>query len=376
MAINKNIFREYDIRGLYPNEINQKTAYLIAQGFAKFLNLRHGDKIVVGYDKRPSSPKLAIAFILGLTDIGINVINVGKTTTPELYFSVPFLSGSGGAMITASHNLKKYNGIKFVRKNTEPISGLEIKSSVIQKIKKEKKKGTMKNFDINAEYKKEVFKDFSSKRKINHLYDYDADRLIVKDKKGNPIRGDIIGGIVGESTAKKGDTIIYDIRCSRAIPEYFRNKGIKTTPCKIGHFNIKKLMRQEKAVFGMEITGHYYFKKFNYAESPDFALRKIIEQMNKTSLNLHELTKPFLKYYHSDVINLKKNKYFEKNIQKFKDMYRNGSQNETDGLTIEFSNWWFNIRESKTESIIRLSIEANTEELLKEKQKELLDAFK
>lgn len=376
MAMNKNIFREYDVRGLYPNEINQKTAYLIAQGFASFLKLSAGDKISVGYDNRPSSPKLANAFILGLTDIGINVINVGKTTAPELYFSVPFLKASGGAMITASHNLKKYNGIKFVKNNTEPISGLEIKKSVGLKIKKEKQKGSVKNFNINEEYKKVVFKDFSSKRKINHSYDYDADRLIIKDKKGNQIRGDIIGGIVGSATAKKGDTIIYDLRCSRAIPEYFRNKGVKTIPCRVGHFNIKKLMRETDAVFGMEITGHYYFKKFNYAESPDFALRKLLEQIDKTGLSLNELVDQFSKYYHSGVINLKRPKDFEKIIKELKNKYPTGSQNEADGITIEFSNWWFNIRESKTEQVVRLTIEANTEKLLKEKEKELRDAFK
>jgi phosphomannomutase len=125
MAVNKAIFKEYDIRGKYPQEINAEIMRKIGRGFAKFLKISSG-KIVVGRDKRPSSKILASAFISGFTDLKINIIDVGIVTTPELYFAIPFFKAQGGAMITASHLAKSENGIKLTRQDAEPIGGKEI----------------------------------------------------------------------------------------------------------------------------------------------------------------------------------------------------------------------------------------------------------
>jgi phosphomannomutase len=201
----------------------------------------------------------------------------------------------------------------------------------------------------------------SWRKKFNASFDYDGDRLLIKN-----FRGDIIGGILADIIAQKGDVIVYDLRCSHSIPEYFRNKGIKTIPSRVGHYNVKKLMREKKAVFGMEITGHYYFKEFHYCESPLYGL-KILNEQTKT---LTELSKPFTKYFHSGVIDFPA-KNVEKIIERLKEKYRNGAQNHLDGLTIEFSNWWFNIRPSHTEPIFTLIVEAKTKELLETKKKEL-----
>jgi len=206
----------------------------------------------------------------------------------------------------------------------------------------------------------------SWRKKFNASFDYDGDRLIIKN-----MRGDIIGGILADIIAKKHDVIIYDLRCSHSIPEYFRNKGIKTIPSRVGHYNVKKLMREKKAVFGMEITGHYYFKDFHYCESPLYGL-KILNEQKKS---LTELAKPFIKYFHSGIINIKfSNSNFQ--FSNLKEKYRNGAQNHLDGLTIEFSNWWFNIRPSHTEPIFTLVIEAKTSQLLEQKKKELLSQLK
>jgi len=125
MKVNPNIFKEYDIRGKYPKEINEKIVYKIGRGFVNFLKINSG-KIVVGRDKRPSSKILAQALIDGLADSGIDIIDVGAVTTPELYFAVPFFNAKGGAMITASHLAKNENGIKLTRQDAEPIGGKEI----------------------------------------------------------------------------------------------------------------------------------------------------------------------------------------------------------------------------------------------------------
>ncbi len=385
MRINKSIFKEYDVRGLYPKEINEKTAYEIGRMFCAFLKIKQttGGKIVVGHDNRTSSPKLSHAFVSGIIDSGINVIDIGNTKTPMLYFAIYHLKANGGAMITASHNMKKYNGIKFARFNAEPISGLEIKETLgktsdVSASTSDVKSGILKKYNIEEDYFKKVFHGFDRKKikKIKFFFDPDADRLmIIKDKNGNVIRGDIIGGIIADAITKKGDKIIYDIRCSHAIPEYFKNKGVIAIPSKVGHFNIKKLMRKKKAIFSMEISGHYYFKNFNYCESPHFGLRILEEQMERTGKNLKELSKEFAKYYHTGIIDLKI-KNFQKLISKLKEKYKNSSQNFTDGLTIEYSNWWFNVKESHTEPLLRLAIETNSEKLLKEKLDELKKIIK
>lgn len=129
----EKIFKEYDVRGLYPKEINEKNAYKIGQIFVDFLKLKSGNKIVVGRDKRQSSPKIAKGFITGITDRGINVIDLGEVETPMLYFATPFLKANAGAMVTASHNKKNYNGIKFLRGNAEPIGGEEIWKATLKK---------------------------------------------------------------------------------------------------------------------------------------------------------------------------------------------------------------------------------------------------
>jgi len=228
-------------------------------------------------------------------------------------------------------------------------------------------KGWVKKVNIEKDYLRAIG-DF--KNKLPASFDYDGDRLLIKD-----FRNDIIGAIIADTIVKKGDIIVYDLRCSRVISEYFRNKGIKTIPSRVGHYNIKKLMREKKAVFGMEITGHYYFKDFHYCESPLYALKKLNEYMNKTGKSLAELARPFNKYFHSGIINIKISN-LKNQISNLKEKYRNGVQNHLDGLTIEFSNWWFNLRPSHTEPILTLVIEAKTPQLLEQKRKEILGLVK
>lgn len=377
MKVNPNIFKEYDVRGKYPQEINAKVAYQIGRGFVKFLKLGKSGKIVIARDKRPSSPKLAKAFVSGVLDSGINVIDIGEATTPMLYFAVPFLKARGGAMITASHLAKNRNGIKFVREKSEPIGGLEIKQIINLKNKPVKQKGTHTKFNIKKDYLEAMLGNFKLNRiSIPYSFDYDGDRLIVKGEDNKEIQGDIIGGIIGDSILKKGDVLVYDLRCSRRIPEYFENKGITAMPCKVGRPNIERIMRKKKAVFGMELVGHYHFKKFDYCLSPLYALKILIEQTEKTGKTLVELAKPFMKYCHSGVINFPAPRRTEKILEKLKEKYRNGAQNSLDGLTIEFSNWWFNVRQSHTEPLIRMVVETNTPELLEQKKKELMKKIK
>jgi phosphomannomutase len=404
MRINPAIFKQYDVRGIYPEEIDEKAAYQIGGSFVNFLGLPHKAKIVVGRDLRKSSKPLAENFIKGLMDAGADVIDTGTVTSPMLYFAKFALKTDAGAMITASHNPLKYNGIKMLGKSSSPINGEEIKKAVIEKnFQKAKIKGNYAKVNISKRYFDKIIGDFKLSKKIkisidseggaaklfipefvkrlNLLeskkpdffasFDYDADRLMISDKNKKAIRGDIIGAILADAAAKKGDIVIYDLRCSRAVPRYLKNKGIKAMPSKVGRYDVIKMMKQTGAVLGIEVTGHYYFKKLDFSTDPFFALRKILEQIDKTKLKISDLIKPFGTYHNTPIIDIKI-KDFEKISEILKEKYRNASVSDMDGLTFEFSNWWFNIRLSNTEPLIRLAIEANTPELLEEKKKELL----
>ncbi len=378
MKIKQSIFKEYDIRGRYPNEISKDTAYKIGRALAIFLKLKHKNKIIVARDGRPSSPALSKAFVTGIIDSGASAIDIGMVTTPTLYFAVPFLKADGGAMITASHNPISDNGIKLVKKESEPLNEksllkiYEIANNLPDRLPG--KLGEYKKLDVEKDYLEATLNDYKiNKPGFSYSFDYDGDRLMLKNKNGKEIRGDIAGGIMADTVANAGDTIVYDVRCSHGVVKYFENKGIIAAPSRTGHSNIKKLMREKNAIFGMEITGHYYFKKFHYCESPLYGIKKIAEKISESGKNIDELSKPFMKYCHSGIINTSdKGGQIEKIIEKLKEEYKNGAQNELDGLTVEFSNWWFNIQPSQTEPIIRLVIETKTPQLLAEKKKELL----
>ena len=379
MKVNPNIFKEYDIRGIYPKEINKKVAREIGAVFVRFLGKKK-QNIIVGRDLRSSAPKLAKGFTEGAIEKGADIIDIGAVTSPMLYYAVSLLRADAGAMITASHNPKQYNGIKMLRGNGEMISGSEIKKFIKNKKIGRVKKGTYKKIDIKKNYFDKVYEDFDlrlmKKIKIPHSFDYDRDRLLIRGKNKKEVRGDIIGAIVADAIAQKKDIIVCDLRCSKAVYEYFRNKGVRVITSKVGHLNIKQAMRKNKAIFGMEITGHYYFKKFHYHESPEFALRKIIEQLNNNPrLNLSEPYPVFKKFHHSGIINIRISN-LKSQISNLKEKYQNGAQNTLDGLTVEFSNWWFNIRPSHTEPIVRMVVEANSPKLLEKKKKELMAKIK
>jgi len=412
MQIKREIFKEYDIRGIYPSEISKESAYIIGRHLSSMINNKKRLRVVVGQDLRKNSKPLLKSLLEGLSDSGVDVLDIGIVTTPMLYFAVPALDTTLGIMITASHNPQKYDGFKIIRSTGLPVGGEELQSfyKVVAKPlpPASKQKGRYNKIDVSKKYFDTIFKDFSITRPINisiddgsgtakffieelknrlsggvklkpkqrpdlyATFDYDADRLIVNDENKKEMRGDVMGAIVADNMLRKKDTLIYDPRCSWGVRKYFLNKGIKTTVSRVGHYNIKRAMEQYNGIVGIEITGHIYFKNLTYSESPFFALRKIVEQLDKNpDKKVSELFVPFGEWYHSGTIDIKI-KDLEKTLEKLKEFYRTGSQDYLDGLTVEFPNrWWFNIRPSHTEPVIRMVVEANTEELLKEKIKEI-----
>ncbi|TSC94924.1 MAG: phosphomannomutase [Parcubacteria group bacterium Athens1014_10] len=380
MKINPKIFQTNDIRGLYPQEVNEKFAYLLGKAIVKISKAK---TIVIGGDKRASSKILFKALSRGVIDYGAEVIDIGKISTPIFYFAVAeHRPADAGVMITASHLTNQYNGFKMVDNKS---MSLDIKQRIkIKKlIEKEnfkslKKKGNIikeNAFDNYCQKKISLIKtpmaelnEMAKKIKFAIKYDTDKDRIMFFDEKKEKIPGDLITALLAKYILKnnKGEKIVITSNSSKIVREEIEKAGGKPIVSKIGHYFLKKKMVEEKAIFGGEISGHYYFKDFYFCECPDLVLLKVLEIIKKEKKTLRELIKPFKKYCHSGEINFKiRNK--EKKINEIKKYFKESKKSFLDGLTCEFEDWWFNLRTSNTENILRLTLEAKDKKLMEEK---------
>jgi phosphomannomutase len=437
--VKPEIFRAYDVRGIYPDDLDMESAYTIANATARYLRAK---TMVVGEDGRISSPQLSSASMKGITDAGCNAIYIGRCTSPVFYFAVNHLGADGGVMITASHNPAKYNGMKIVREKGEPIGifkGLdqvrtialggaivqpevgqirEDKSAMeayLDKITNIAKAQGLKYsgkivvdsgngaavtemkpllerfhmdyipqfFDIDGRFpnrdpdttklealeplRKTVLERSAS---FGCAFDGDADRFAVVDEKGQVVPAQYIAALLWQMDGSK-DRIAYDFRFSRSTKELFGPLGI---PSRVGHTNVANLMKEKDAVFGAEMSGHFFFKDLNFDESSGLAFLKLVKILEETKKPLSELIAPYRKYYF-----VSENAYVDsiiagaEKLKEFKLKYANGKQYELDGLTVEYEEWWFNIRPSNTEPILRITVEATTQALLDDKKKEILE---
>ncbi len=431
-----SIFKAYDVRGVYPSEINEDIIYKIGRAYViKF----KPKKITIGRDMRLSSPKLFEALVKGVTDQGCNVVDVGLVTTPMMYFSVWNYKYEGGLMVSASHNPPQYNGVKMVSRGGLPVSGETGIYEIGEMIKTlnqplAKKKGTVETLDIMKDYIEHSLKYSTTKLKrfkiiidtanamggpvsaeffkhieceLTHLFpeldgsfpnheanplkeenvkalqnavklkkadfgvafDGDSDRCAFVDENSEIIPCDFITAIVAEALLeeKKGSRILYDVRSSKVVGEIIKeNHGIPGR-CKVGHSLVKTQMKKENARFAGELSGHYYLQDEHYSEAPFFVILKIMALMTRRNKKLSELIAPLKKYYQSGEINSTvqdKEGKMKELAEKFKD----GKVSWMDGVTIEFKDFWFNVRPSNTEPLLRLNLEANTKELMEEKR--------
>lgn len=434
--INASIFKPYDIRGIYPEELNEEAAYLIGRAFAIKANAK---KITVGSDMRLSSPALKRALINGITDEGVNVKDIGLVPIDAIYFSVGKLADEAGIMITASHNPPEYNGFKMVLKDVKWIETAELLEEV-KKLPAEisKKKGEVVEEDIIARYINHILsfvevdkiKPFKvvvdagngmagkimpilteglplniiplnfkldgsfpahpsnpllpesqkeicatvvkEKADFGIIMDGDTDRLIFVDEKGAVIPADITLLLLAKLFLEKepGTGVAYNIVCSKIVPEMVKKWGGKALRSKVGYANISTIMKENNGIVGGEISSHYSFRDNCYTDSGFIAFVILLQLLSEYNQPLSEIVKPFYKYFKMPE---KSFKIADKNavIEKVKQKYSDGKQDFLDGLTTEYKDWWFNVRASNTEPLLRLTIEADTKELLAKKQKEL-----
>jgi len=435
------VFKAYDVRGVYPEELDEELAYRIGRAFALYLRPRH---VVVGRDMRISSPALAEAIIRGLLDQGVDVTNVGLVSTDALYFAVGKYRFDGGVMVTASHNPPEYNGFKLCREEAQALSldsGIgEIRDLVLRgEFPEPERRGTLVEGDILDDFAAHVLSFIDTSiikpftivvdagngmggliapkvlgrlpvriiplyfeldgRFPNHVpnpiepenvrdlqrairehgadmgiaFDGDADRMFILDEQARLVGGDMVTALVAKALLQKhpGAKIVYNLICSRAVPETIRQYGGVPIRSRVGHSFIKALMRQHDAIFGGEHSGHFYFRDNWYADSGIIAAVTVLELLSREGVTVSQAITPIDRYYRSGEINVEA-RDFAAVLQALEEHFHDGQIDHLDGLTVEYPDWWFNARPSNTQPLLRINVEATTPELLRKKTEEVL----
>ena len=436
------IFKAYDIRGIYGQDLTDDIFYKIARAYAKFAGVR---KVVVARDCRTHSEPLFAAFAKGLTDVGVDVIDVGRASTPMSYFANASLKADGSVMITASHNTKEWNGCKLCRANAVPISGATGIKDIERMVETgdlgadAAVKGTVTQVDVSAQYaahvrefahlarpvhvamdfangmgiaesaafagtdltydslygeydgdfpnhdanplKTETLQDLQALIRANPgkyafgvAFDGDADRAGFLDEKGDIIPMDFMTALIAQDLLQSapGAACFYDLRSSKVAAEVIAAAGGKPMMSRVGHSFIKAQMRENDAIFAGELSGHYYFKANSTAESSSMATFALANIVSKSDKPLSELVAPLRKYAHSGEINSKvadAAAVLARVKTTFPDNF------ELDGVSVDrwdAEGWWFNVRMSNTEPLVRLNLEAKTPDLMAAKRDEML----
>jgi phosphomannomutase len=442
-SVSPDLFKAYDVRGVYGETFHEETAYRIGRAAAQYLAV---PEIAVGRDMRVSSPQIAAALIRGISEQGVNVIDLGQITTDGLYFAVGKFNYAAGAMVTASHNPGKYNGIKFCRAQAFPISletGLgDIRDLAVSgNFAEPKQQGQVTQHDVIDDFVQHAL-SFIDVKKIKPLkvvidagngmaglimprvfkylpcelvplyfeldgtfphheaspiepenmvdvqkkvrevgadigaaFDGDADRMFPVDEHGDLVDGSMVTAMVSNSLLKKnpGSTILYNLIVSKSVPELIEKLGGKSVRTRVGHSFIKAEMRKANGIFGGEHSGHFYFRDNWFADSGLIALLIMLELVSVEDKPLSAIIKPLDTRVRSGEINSTVTDAKAK-LQALKDHFGSAatSVDELDGLTFDYGDWWFNVRSSNTEPLLRLNLEAKNASQLAQKRDEVL----
>ncbi len=443
MKVNPGIFKAYDIRGIYPDDLNEEAGYAIGRAFVAFLKV---DTVVVGRDMRLSGPQMFDAVTRGLMDQGADVINIGMVSTDQYYYACATLD-QAGIMVTASHNPAQYSGLKMVKKMPQLLSG----DAGIQDLRRivesddfpePTRQGTMSEKDLSeafvemvlslididalaplkviadtgngmvgpilkrvydrlpsidltgmyldpdgslpnhgldplqpenrAELEQRVVADGAD---VGFAFDGDGDRFFTIDDRGEFVSGDFLTALMGQYYLEKypDSKILYDVRASWAVPDLIIADGGTPLMERVGHAFIKRRMAKEDAVFAGEVTGHYYFKDFFFADSGIVPSLIILEMLSKTGAKLSDLLKPLeAKYFISGEINTRISGDPKSKMQELADIFKDGKVEWLDGVSVTYDDWHFNVRPSNTEPLLRLNLEAKSKTLMEEKRDQIV----
>jgi phosphomannomutase len=438
--MNFDVFRAYDIRGVYPTDINEEAYHDIALGYATVFK---PEEVVVGMDARLSSPSLKESLIDGLLDSGVDVVDIGKVTTDMLYFAVGRYDYSGGIIVSASHNPREYNGLKMVREKVTAISSDSGLFEIRDLLKSGSPapaagtaRGACRQREITDDYVAHVlsFVDTESIRPFSIVananfgfvgapirriadrlgmetkplnfepdgsfpkgppdpllvenrveteemikrenadfgvaWDADADRVFFFDETGRFISGAYITALLARIMLEKyghDNKIILDPRITWPILEVVRNMGGHPIISKCGHTFIKERMRSEDALFAGEMSAHYYFRDNFYADNGIIPLVLLLEYLSKNNVSFSAMIDPIMEnHFISGELNYRVRNTGEV-IDKVRSRFQNeGTEDFTDGYSVESTDWRFNVRPSNTEPLLRLNVESREKRYIEE----------
>ena len=423
------IFKAYDVRGTYPDQIDERVAEAVGSAFATFAK---SSRVVIARDMRSSGVSLSEAFARGVRAVGVEVVDLGLASTDFLYFASGYLDVPG-TMFTASHNPAKYNGIKLCLAGAKPV-GLETGLVEIEALTNDfyaaPATGELAKYsklDLTKEWVAHVhsFADVDTFRPLkivadtangmggfvaplvfaslpfdveilfpeldgsfpNHpadplnpenlkdlqrrvletgadvglAFDGDADRVFLVDEKAQPISGSTTTAMVAAVMLKRhpGSTILYNLICSKSVREVIAEQGGVGLRTRVGHSYIKQVMAETGALFGGEHSGHYYYRDNFRADSGIITAFVVLELMSQATVPLSELATPYLRYSDSGEINTGVANPASTVERLTEQLKADGVTIDLlDGLTVDYGSWWFNLRPSNTEPLLRLNVEA------------------
>jgi phosphomannomutase len=445
--VDSTIFKSYDVRGVYPSELNEEMAYAIGRCFVPLVSPERavGSTVAVGRDMRPSGEELSEGFARGAAEAGADVVDIGLVSTDALYFAVGRYGLDGGVMITASHNPAQYNGMKFTRAQAQAISldtglatirdrlladdippngtrsGSLTRRSVLDDFAEHclsfidptrvkplriaidagngmagetiphvfkslpceivplyfELDGSFPNHPASPIEPENMIDLQAAVRKrscdLGVAFDGDADRMFLVDETGALIDGSTVTALVALNTLKRfpGAKILYNVICSRSVPELIAQAGGIPVRSKVGHSIIKAVMRDQDVVFGGEHSGHFYFRDNWYADSGMIALLSCLELFSETGKPVSQVIAPIDTRFRSGEINSTVADVTGR-LAEIERHHADAEIDRLDGLTISYANWWMNVRPSNTEPLLRLNVEADTKALMEAHRDEAL----
>ncbi len=458
-AISPDVFKAYDIRGIYGRDLDADAAEQIGRGFARVIAKQEGKpvselRLGLGRDMRLTAPEMAAAYRVGMLHEGARVEDAGMVGTEMLYYLVGSRELDGGLMCTASHNPKAYTGAKLVGRGALALSGDggigEIRDMIaageLEHAAPDAPAGQRdsERLDIYGEFHEaalrfiepgairplEVVVDGGNGMagpmvgpllerlglRLHEAYwtpdgnfpdhepnpmlpenrefvmaevvrrgadlgiawDGDADRCFFIDDRGAFVDGDFLTALLAEALLKKyppppTQTILYDVRASRAVADTVTAAGGRALVNRVGHAFFKRRMREEGGIFGGEVSGHYYFRDFYCADSGTLPALLMLELLSASDAPLSELIGRYrARYFISGEINSEVADPAAK-LEQIASRYADARQDRLDGVSIDYEDWHFNVRPSNTEPLLRLCLESvRSREHMEAKRDEVL----
>jgi phosphomannomutase len=434
-SLSPDIFKAYDVRGLYGSDIDEAAAELIGRAFARVIADLAGKetselRLGLGRDMRLTAPGLAARYRDGMVSEGATVLDAGMVGTEMLYYLVGSRELDGGLMCTASHNPKAYTGAKLVKRGAIALSGdagiQDVRRLIEEGLGEPPGGGDAAEVDVYEEFQQAVLhfidpsvvkplrvvvdggngmagpmagpllrelgldlvetswtpdgnfpdhepnpllpenRELIMRRVLDEqadlgiAWDGDADRCFFIDDEGNFVDGDFLTALLADSMLRKepGGTVLYDVRASRAVPDTVEQAGGKALRNRVGHAFFKTRMRDEHAVFGGEVSGHYYFRDFYCADSGTLPALLMLELLSVEGKRLSELLGRYRsRYFISGEINSEVADPQAK-MEEIAERYADARQDRLDGISIDCDDWHFNVRPSNTEPLLRLCLES------------------